>query len=587
MEDRLLITTSDERSWPDITEKVLFLGTWCTKINRKHIWSKYDFKVVKPLGISMQQKKNDREFISSIIEQITVDVARELNVLHSTDHSLRYWNIIIGNWLLQYIKVILNRYRLIEYVVSKNLANRTIKIETSDFSFNDVDAISFTYRLNEDYWNHNLYIELLKYFPNNDIKIIEKYFDRTLLTSKKRKHKTYKHYIKKLLSFSRFFTRDTDAILVDTFLPTKENLKLYFFLGQFPVCHNFYIDYCKLNSVETSKRDSFFRATNGHNGVELAIRGTINKVIPHCYIEGYESICKKLKTLRLPNKPRFIFTSNAFEFNEYFKFWTAGKVESGVPYFVGQHGSNYGTLKGSEDWSEIKTCDIFYSWGWNEIYQKKTVSSFNFKVASQRQHFNPNGIGLLVERGPGNANVTHDKFYDHSLYQKYVFKFYKKLDSNIKNRITVRLHHGSSYFESSDLLLWNKEYPNANIDNFSVSLSKLIKKSRLVIFSYECSGFLECMAYNIPTICFFRNGVDHLFDDAKSYYQMLENAGIFTNNAEKAASIVNKNWEDVSKWWFSKITQDARRKFCERYSRVIKKPIKNLAQKFLEDSKIS
>ena len=108
----------------------------------------------------------------------------------------------------------------------------------------------------------------------------------------------------------------------------------------------------------------------------------------------------------------------------------------------------------------------------------------------------------------------------------------------------------------------------------------------MVIFSYECSGFLECMALNIPTICFWRGGVDHLFDDAADYYKMLENVGIFTNSAEKAASYVNMNWDDVDGWWNSKSIQEVRIKFCSRYSRVVKNPTKMLANTLLENSKI-
>jgi putative transferase (TIGR04331 family) len=309
-------------------------------------------------------------------------------------------------------------------------------------------------------------------------------------------------------------------------------------------------------------------------------------MIPNCYLEGYDNIYKNLKKIRLPNKPRFIFTSNAFSFNEYFKFWAAEKAESGVPYFIGQHGSNYGTLKGSEIWPEITTCDVFFSWGWSEIYEVKTVRSFNLKVANEKKHFNPKGIGLLVERGPGNHSVTHDHYYEHSLYQEYVFKFYEKLDCHIKNKVTVRLHRGSSELAASDLMLWNKKYPDTSIDDFSLPLKKLIQESRLVIFSYECSGFLECMALNIPTICFWRGGLNHLFDDAIDYYQMLENVGIFTNNAEKAASYVNMHWDDVNAWWNSIPVQEARGKFCDRYSRVVKNPTRMLANALLEDSKI-
>jgi len=585
MTDRVLITTADESSWPDNGEKVLFLGVWCTKIKRKHIWSKYDYKIIDPYGISAQKKIHDQEYITKLVEQITFDLGKELNKYHGTNYSTRYWNIITGHWLQRHIKVIFNRYKLIESALNTDLVNRTIKFKTIGFSFITKDGIDYVRRLSSDNWNHNVYVELFKYFPSSNIKIIEKY-THSKCEENKNKHKSYKYYIKKAFSLSTFFIRDTDSIILDTFLPKKEALKLSFFLRQAPVYYKFDIGSYEESSVITSKRDSFFCINDNYTGVEFAIRDLINKMIPSCYLEGYNNIYINLKKMRLPKNPKFIFTSNAFAFNEYFKFWAAKKAESGIPYYIGQHGSNYATLKGSEVWPEVKTCDMFISWGWDKAYKVKTMRSFNLKVANEKKYSNSKGVGLLVERGPGNPSVPQDHYFEHELYQKYVFKFYEKIDSHIKNKITVRLHHGSSELVASDLYLWNQKYPGTNIDDFSLPFKKLIQKSRLVIFSYECSGFLECMALNIPTICFWRGGIDHLFDDAADYYKMLENVGIFTNSAEKAASYVNMNWDDVDGWWSSKSIQEARIKFCSRYSRVVKNPTKMLANTLLENSKI-
>ena len=32
-----LVTTSDERTWPNLG-KILFLGEWCLRPERKHVW---------------------------------------------------------------------------------------------------------------------------------------------------------------------------------------------------------------------------------------------------------------------------------------------------------------------------------------------------------------------------------------------------------------------------------------------------------------------------------------------------------------------------------------------------------------------
>ena len=43
---RLLVTTSIEDSW-DPNLRTVFLGEWCKKSNRHHIWSKIEADVVE------------------------------------------------------------------------------------------------------------------------------------------------------------------------------------------------------------------------------------------------------------------------------------------------------------------------------------------------------------------------------------------------------------------------------------------------------------------------------------------------------------------------------------------------------------
>jgi len=42
---RYLVATADERTWPK-DQPVLFLGKWCKKYSRKHIWQAMNYEVV-------------------------------------------------------------------------------------------------------------------------------------------------------------------------------------------------------------------------------------------------------------------------------------------------------------------------------------------------------------------------------------------------------------------------------------------------------------------------------------------------------------------------------------------------------------
>ena len=54
----LLVTTADETTW-EKNKTILFLGDWCKKYSRKHIWENLDYKTVKPYGNSIEIKNKD------------------------------------------------------------------------------------------------------------------------------------------------------------------------------------------------------------------------------------------------------------------------------------------------------------------------------------------------------------------------------------------------------------------------------------------------------------------------------------------------------------------------------------------------
>jgi putative transferase (TIGR04331 family) len=94
---------------------------------------------------------------------------------------------------------------------------------------------------------------------------------------------------------------------------------------------------------------------------------------------------------------------------------------------------------------------------------------------------------------------------------------------------------------------------------------------------------LESLALNIPTMAFWQNGLDHLNDSAKSYYQILVDAGIVHLSAQSIARKVNEVWTDVDSWWSQDSIQLARKVFCNQYARTSKRPIRDLRDLFKEN----
>ena len=96
----------------------------------------------------------------------------------------------------------------------------------------------------------------------------------------------------------------------------------------------------------------------------------------------------------------------------------------------------------------------------------------------------------------------------------------------------------------------------------------MIDESRIMLFSADSTGMLETLSQNIPTIAFWQNGLGHVRESARPYYQLLFDAGIVHLSPISVAGKINEIWNDVDGWWASREVQEARMKFCERYARL-------------------
>jgi putative transferase (TIGR04331 family) len=583
---RLLVTTSLEESW-GINDPILFLGEWCKKHDRKHIWSSKDYILLPPYGLDCTQRKKDVDKKNKYFASLLTELSALLNKFHNVDRSERYWNIIIGPWLNSYLMVVMNRYKALEYAVNTYDISETILLKQHGWTLTPNNYVESRYFINSDLWNNNLYVDILKNTLKPDVNltkipVVNKKAHKIINASFYSKKSILKRKIISLLSnLTRYLKKDSDSFIINSYLPIIDEVKLQLLLGQFPQKWN--TPKIKDIKPDIEFRKSFKLPYEEYDGIEREVRRLVNKLIPTCYVEGYEFLRNEITKLPWPKKPRFIFTSNAFSSNEVFKIWTAEKTENGVPYYIGQHGANYGTFYDSKTWAEINTPDKFFSWGWNDGYVAgQCVKAFNFKIINRSSSaYDKNGGSLLIQRGPGARDGVRDRFYEHICDHNDAMQLYRMLPELIKQLTIVRLHHGVAARQSSDQITWNENFDNIKIDNGIGRLDDLIKKNRVLVFNYDSAGVLENMALNIPTICFWRGNFCHLLPSAKPYYQLLKDVGIYFDTPEQASKHISSNWNNMDAWWYSKKVQDARVRFCDRYSRVVENPISYLKNRLV------
>jgi putative transferase (TIGR04331 family) len=586
---RHLITTADERTWK-FDRPVLFLGEWCRLYDRSAVWDEVGAEVAAPFGLQAEKKSNDINYVQALSANLLIELTAALNAFHNRNYTSRYWNILLGHWLQRYVAVCFNRYFTIEQAFKSYKIVSTTVFDSAGYSLATPDSLSFIWACNDDVWNSVLYARALQHMGGKDVELNSIDVKNEELVKQKLSFATIHRLSTKLLIKAVGYyilprlSKNNDAFIINSYLPKWQEIKLQLVLGQCPQLWQ--SPPLKAVSIDLKMRRKLVISSECHTGFEQFVRDLLPDIIPACYLEGYTELNQQVESLPWPSKPKFIFTSNNFDKDELFKAWAGLKAEQGVPYFTGQHGNNYGTMLGSQNWAEQVSADKFFTWGWtNESI--KNIPAFVFKIANQTKEAKPDGGLLLIELHAPHLLSLGDEYYEFGIYQEQQFRFVEALPEKIKKELTVRLHGAWRNTRWSDDKRWNDRMPTVYLEAGDAPIQTLIAKSRLVVHSYDSTGILDGLALNIPTLCFWNGGLDHLLPSAKPYYELLRGAGILADSPEHAALLVVQYWDDIDGWWKSEQVQNARRVFCEQYARIEKHPIRTMRRLLTVNAKRS
>ena len=129
---------------------------------------------------------------------------------------------------------------------------------------------------------------------------------------------------------------------------------------------------------------------------------------------------------------------------------------------------------------------------------------------------------------------------------------------------------------------WKNKFPDVSLQEPDQPLHSIAKNCRLFISTYNATTYNEALAANIPTVMYWDRNLWEWASFAEKDFLSLKAAGIFHDTPEAAANHVNAIWDQVSDWWYSKKVQNAREKFCRKYSRLEKGMEVRLAQSLIE-----
>lgn len=551
-------------------KNILLLGDWC--LNPKDVENKKNFKICKPYGLEKNKIVSDFFTCEKLFNSLIEDLRPELNQLHNINFSIRAWKIFLGPWLKRYVRLFFNRYHTLKQALENYKIDKVFIGDYNNYDFSTKNTKELYRASIFPEWDYMFFSRILDQI---DSKIIDshkleaknefnKYSEKDIdpIYRKNFLLKTF-YFFSKLISN---INKSNSVFLKETYLHTLNDVYLQIKLNQIPVLReNVIINYPERN-IEIRKKIKIIRSEKSE--LEELIRIYIPLDLPTYAIEGLESIKKKNESLKWPKNPRSIFTANSFWGDEIFKYYVAKNVDSGSKYFVGQHGNSYGT-RFSHDYSiEYVTCDKFITWG--HKFNLKEISLANFCPVIKSKKYNKDGGLLIVNRGRPMRTRTYDRQNIFINYCKDIKKVVEKLPQSIKNMATIRNRplSESEKKNSNNYYAFLDKIDGIKISAEDEKITNLIKKNRLMLFTFYSSGFLECLTKNIPTLCFDKEFLNLLKNEVQDDFNPLLESQLVFNDEEKLIEFVSLNWNEIDKWWCSKQLQARRKLFVDKYCKV-------------------
>lgn len=567
------------------------MGNWCLTQENRNFLENIKYEIAHPIGSTNIDKDSLFELARGTEFELFPRFTEILNKVHGTQFSERYWKIVAGHWFRTATELIINRIITVQECLKHNSIQSITVFKGIEDSLVSPSFYDFSLRANEDKWNCYVLTKIIKILSPDGIKLEDVYYpDAKNLevpksTSPVFPRSSIKQRIYKILrKWAARLSRETDAVILSSYLPLQYEFLLGLALKQIPQWR-IPLTLPSQPSVNIALRENLIKNLGNIDSKKLEeiTFKLILEMIPLNILEGFNLTKAAAETSDYPSKPRFIFTSNNFVYDDMFKMWLAGMVELGVPYFAGQHGNNYGTDKYYQETIEEVTSDIFITWGWTRSL-KQHVPAFVFKNVGKSVFLEEKRDRLLLVETMYTPRVKlWDQQNDFDNYMKEQFCFINLLNLEIRESLIIRLFGGYRNMLGNEDQKWEDFDSQLRIDEGDIPIRNFWPTNRLIVYSYDSTGLIETLEANIPTLAFWQNGLTHLVEEAIPFYLLLVKAGIVHLTPESAAQKINEIWDHVDYWWWSDEVQNARREFCSQYARTSNKPIRELKKILLEN----
>lgn len=570
----MFLTLTADRRFSKVGDHRVFLGGWCLPPGPAGPKDPPD--EILPYVFDDRAALYDAYlYVDETYRYFLPQLVRLLNGIHRTDHRDRYWEILVGYWLRQYLEVLYERYVNIRAAL-RVAAERGERIHVELVRPGDCvtpeDTRDFELRCIEDDYNQQIYTRIIEHTGGFEITYAEP-GQGAIAPDLGGWRSRLKGRLKESAKWACLvLSRRNGFFICSTYFPLRTLLGSAYRLRIFPTFDTPRFRFESRTPIDPGLREAL-RGMNARDDFEELAGSTIWRDMPRIYLENFPKLRRAVRR-HYPKRVKLIATSNAFASNEGFKLWTAEQTEMfGVPYVILQHGGNYGSaLWNSNEDYETAVADLFLTYGWDDPGKDNVIPFFANRISapdSDRICGDPRGDILWVLVSLPRYAYTMYSVPVGSQVDDYLndqARFIGALPDRIRSLVRCR-PFPIAYGWSDIARIRQKAGPFA-IDPTRKPIRNRLSSIRLFVGTYNATAHLESMAANVPTVLYWNPEHWEIRPSARDIMEALHEVGILHFTPEDAARKVAEIGADTIAWWGRAEIQDVRKRFCTRFART-------------------
>jgi putative transferase (TIGR04331 family) len=514
------------------------------------------------------------DYVQRISERLLSELTRALNDLHRIERSERFWRILLGAWLGWYTGALFDRFVTVRAAIDKYPKFKTIGLAPECFVV-PFDTLEFSSLLCEDGYNLQFFSRILEFlgydYPHERLEVVPAELERS------EAQKAWRDAIARLF----LGVLPTPALLwKGTYFGRRVEIELLWRLwsaaGPF-ASPRFRPNRC---APDPDRRGLLQQHLSGGSEFEILISRVLPLDLPLCFIEQFAAVARVAER-SYPSRPKAIFSSTSWYYDEAFKYWAALAAAEGTVLMGTQHGANYGgpsRFFGEEH--ETKCVDRYYSWGWEATGHRCEIVPMPGTRLCRWKQLGPApsmeaAVLFVLTCGPRylvEFPYIPERFSEYLQWQQ---RFVRRLSPETMTNLRVRPHYLDYGWGIRSW--WEQEFPGVELEDWSMTFPESLSRCRLYVCDHCSTTFGEALAADKPTILFWDPAVNELRPAAQPYYDQLRRAGILFDSPEGAAEAVSAVYDHVEQWWTQPEVQSARISFCERFARTSKTAVRDWA----------